>query len=338
MAQISLQRVVGSPTTASTSIVDMSGMSVSVTLTQSAHIIAWMSSGPSVSVVPSTSYFAININGVDSPVISRYFATAAINGSVGVTYRTVTPLAAGTYTIKGRFYTTAGTLSATSTTLIAMALEDSTSSVFNSIYDTVASDTTTSNVMEDIDGLTQNIVSNSENIFTTLAGSESVSTKNRSNYLAANVNGTDLVTIQRYHTVASQPGSVTISARTVTAPTGTVTCKGRWYTGSPGDTATIAPSILTSFVLGNESRQIPSNRTATATETTSSAVVENIPNTSHSIVLSETSHVFASLTLASSCDKNSRNGYFGISINSIDSPLVTRFHGTAGDPGSVIVC
>ena len=68
-----------------------------------------------------------------------------------------------------------------------MAMEDEDGGNFGSLYDTVASDTTTANAMEDIDGLTQNIISAGNHIFTTLAGSDSVDTKNRSNFVAVTV-------------------------------------------------------------------------------------------------------------------------------------------------------
>ena len=80
-----------------------------------------------------------------------------------VTYRTASPLAAGTYTVKGRYYVETGTQLIADINLCAIGLTNQVGETVPSIYDTV-SDTTTSTTLEDIDGLTQNISIDLENL------------------------------------------------------------------------------------------------------------------------------------------------------------------------------
>ena len=48
--------------------------------------------------------FAIDIDGISSPIIARRFVTGGAFGAVGVLFRSGT-LGIGTHTIKGRYYT-----------------------------------------------------------------------------------------------------------------------------------------------------------------------------------------------------------------------------------------
>ena len=92
--------VVVSDTTAATSPEDIDSLSTTVTLQNPGEVMAFMSLSSAVNIANREGYFLIDIDGVDSPIITRKHSTAVDTSSVGVIFTSGT-LAAGTYTVKG---------------------------------------------------------------------------------------------------------------------------------------------------------------------------------------------------------------------------------------------
>lgn len=111
--------------TTSATLVDITGLSTTVTLTRTTEISAMMSftlqsSGGS----PVDAALAINIDGVDGEVHGRYLSGTTDLG-IGAIVCQSAPLVAGTYTIKGRFarISGAGTLEIVVGALMAMGMQ-----------------------------------------------------------------------------------------------------------------------------------------------------------------------------------------------------------------------
>lgn len=98
-------------TTISNSLVDIAGMAITVTLTDTAHIhgvmtFAARSADPGGGAIYGA--WAVQINGVDGQEVQRYLSGATDDGVGAVQFRTSSPLPPGTYTIKGRFRRVSG--------------------------------------------------------------------------------------------------------------------------------------------------------------------------------------------------------------------------------------
>lgn len=97
--------------TTSATLVDVPGMSLSITLDTPAHVMAVASfevqtqSGATASTIE----VALNINGVDHQASQRYLSGTSDVGIGCITHRTDTPLSAGTYTVKLRYRRVSGT-------------------------------------------------------------------------------------------------------------------------------------------------------------------------------------------------------------------------------------
>jgi len=332
--------IVASDTSTATSIEDITGLSTTITLVNTSHIVAYMSMQSSVGTNGRNGYFALNIDGVDSPVLTRYHGTKDAPGNVGITYRTVSTLAPGTYTIKGRWYTETGvTLTGTNINLVAIALEDVSGYQIASAYDTVASDTTTSATLEDVDGLTQSITLYGQSyLFGVMAVSTAVSAV-RNTVVSGMTNTTETMTISRYHAGANQYGVACQIGRTNSMVTGLQTVKGVWST--TGGTATGAPFIMT--IIGLETEESTAKTIVSAHiddetgQTTTSTTITDITNFTTTITLNRSAKIFAAMSLQSSISRNNTNGYFAINIDGTDYDILGRSHGGANDEGAICV-
>ncbi len=333
--------VVASDTTTATSLEDVTGLSCTITLVNTSHIVAWMSLSTSVDTVGGKKgYFAISIDSVDSPVLERFHSSVVDYGSIGTTYRTVTKLAPGTYTIKGRWYTESGvTLTGTMINLVAMALEDESGNEIASAYDTVASDTTSSGSIEDVDGLSQSITLHRlSHLFGVVAVSTSTNSGNKSITTGINEAGHEIA-ISRMHSSANDKGVVCQVSRTNTLLDGSPTVKGVWSTTAA--TATGAPFIMT--VIGLETEEVnPKTVVSSHVDnivgtSTASNIIIDITDLSTTIILSQPAKIFACMSIQSSIDSSAKNGFFAININGTDYDIIQRTHGSANDQGAVCV-
>ena len=93
-------------TTTSASLADITGASVSLTLHRECHIAVWMTCHVSATAACDLG-LAINIDGTDHDITDTHL-TATDEGNMAIIHRTLTALAAGTYTVKGRFRRSAG--------------------------------------------------------------------------------------------------------------------------------------------------------------------------------------------------------------------------------------
>lgn len=96
-------------TTTSATLVDITGASTTITLTRAADIAVFLNCEVSASGASADIGLAVNIDGTDHDVtITHLSAAASDNGVSGIVHRTASPLAPGTYTVKGRFKRAAG--------------------------------------------------------------------------------------------------------------------------------------------------------------------------------------------------------------------------------------
>lgn len=115
--------VVTLDTTTATTIEDIDGLSVTATPEESAHIFGVMTLMTDVSANNKSAYTTININATDHDVMERGHSSKLVYGSVGQVVRTASPLASGSYTVKGRWFTdSANTLSGEQIVLTSIVL------------------------------------------------------------------------------------------------------------------------------------------------------------------------------------------------------------------------
>ena len=113
-------------TTTSATLADITGLTMTVTLSQAGRIRANMSVQTSTTGgAPATGGWAISINSVDGTEMSRYLSGTNDRGSLSVQSQ-VTGLGAGTYTVKGRHRRISGssTINTAKAQLSALAILD----------------------------------------------------------------------------------------------------------------------------------------------------------------------------------------------------------------------
>jgi hypothetical protein len=96
-------------TVTSATLVDITGATTTITLDSTVNIAVFMDCEVSSDGVCDLG-LTISINGTDHDVVTTHlFGTASDPGKTSVIHRTATPIAAGTYTVKGRFLRSSGT-------------------------------------------------------------------------------------------------------------------------------------------------------------------------------------------------------------------------------------
>jgi hypothetical protein len=113
-------------TTTSATLVDIPGVSTTITLDTTSHIRVELNVECSLYSNPaSTLGLAISINGVDHDETGIHLSGAGDAGVATVGHRTETPLAAGTYTVKGRMrrQSGSGTVAVDTADLFVFALQ-----------------------------------------------------------------------------------------------------------------------------------------------------------------------------------------------------------------------
>jgi hypothetical protein len=280
-------------------------------------------------------YWLIAIDGVDSPVISRFFGAVGNKGSIGVLFRSGL-LGIGAHTIIAKHYTESGViLTSTNATLVAFALEDCGGNYFKNIYDTVASDTTVSAALEDIDGLTGTVVMDgTSHLFGAIATSAASSGANTSLTEAVSIAGEESIN-ERGVGGVNRFGSISVVGRSIVQYSGNQIIKGR-HSIAVG-TGTTAPSILFGMELGSEEGyEIPSARSRSTSDSTSSGALADITNTTQVVLVKQTSHIISIMSFDAS-KTTAGEASFAISINGVDYETITRTFTNANDDGSVWV-
>lgn len=214
---------------------DISGLSNEITLSSTSHIFSLMVIHGSHSVDDKDVSFALNIDSTRMEVHDRDFVTSNTNGSISVITRTDTPKAAGTYTVKGEWRGEAGsTFTGYDIKLITIAAEANNGlHVLDIQKQVVASDTTTSTTLEDIDGLTVEAYHfNPAHVFSIMSISANVSVVNSTSSTTMSVDGVDSHVMERGHASTTSSASIGQIARTHTKTTANSTIKGRWFTDS----------------------------------------------------------------------------------------------------------
>lgn len=319
---------------------DIAGLTFDIELKNAGYIMAFMSLTSEMDTNGAIGYFSLNINGVDSPVIRRKHILNK-NGNVEVVYRSGL-LSAGTYTVKGRHHSTPGqVLTSKNITLVAFPTEDEGGNEIRSVYDTVATDSVVGDTPEDIDGLTQELTTQSLSfVFAMIVGS--VSATAASLYrLILSMNGKEVDVDRTLPT--SDVGAVGLVGRTeLPEHAGAIIIKGK-HASEAGITGTIAPSILVgldlSTVSGGTGYVIPSgNRFIEgALLSTTSIALEDIPGAEIEVILTQEAHIFAVITLASESEKDNKENYFALNINGVDFEECSRTSNGKLDKATVTV-
>jgi hypothetical protein len=130
-----------------------------MTVVNEAHVMAWMTVSAQAGSANRKGYYAISINGVDSPVLTRNFSNSGARAVTGVTFRTATELTPGTYTVKARWYTDSGTTLSGDIHLASMVLETGLGLPLESTYKTNTGITTSSTTYVDMTGIIDNTMS-----------------------------------------------------------------------------------------------------------------------------------------------------------------------------------
>lgn len=114
-------------TTISPTLVDIVGMSITVTLTTASHILGILTwdCDTTGGGTNAQAAFAVEINSVDGQEVERFLSGTNDMGTGASQFRTAAPVAAGIYTIKGRWRRVAGTrtLQCTHAQLSALGLQ-----------------------------------------------------------------------------------------------------------------------------------------------------------------------------------------------------------------------
>ena len=326
---------VASDTTSALVPEDINGLSTTVTLPASGYIAAFLSLTSSVDGNNKSGFWLIDIEGVDSPVLARRHSGSGDRGSVGVVFRSGL-LGAGTYTVKAEHYTTASViLTSTNVTLVAMCLVDDGGNVIESAYDAITSDSTVSNALEDIDGLTQDIALNGTSyIFATIAASISTSQSNKSYVLAVDTAGDDH-TNARSVAPAGDVGNICVIGRPASRVSGTQTVKGQHSISS--GTGTAEEAILVAFELAvSDAYEIPSDHAMIQSASTTSASLVNIADLDVDIKLSQEAHILAIMSVDATITTGAV-AEFAIEINGADQDVTTRTFSNPNDDGVIYV-
>jgi len=322
-------------TTTSATAEAVDGLSTTIDIVRSAEIVAFLSLESSVDTSNRAGNWRLVIDSETGPTITREHSNSSDTGSVGVLFRSGV-LPAGTYTVSVEHWITggAGTLTTAQATLAVMAMEDQGGNPFINAYDTVASDTTLSATLEDIDGLTQDLSLDGTNfVLGALMASVSNSGANNLSTLAIDIAGED-GTINRLVSGAGDIGAAGVVNRSTARLTGTQTVKGQHATD--GGTLTTAPSLLFGLELGTSPAEIPSSHVRVTAGSTTSASLVDIPGLNTDVILSQTSNILALLTLDAT-KSSGGDANFAIQINGVDQEAITRTFGGANDDGAVVV-
>lgn len=113
-------------TTTSATLVDITGATLDLTLETTAHVLVILATHSELaSGGPTDMGLAVNIDGTDHDEVTVHLAATGAWGPASIIHRTTSPLAAGTYTIKGRFRreSGSGTPEVTRADLFAMSLQ-----------------------------------------------------------------------------------------------------------------------------------------------------------------------------------------------------------------------
>jgi len=298
----------------------------------------FLSLSASVDTDNKKGYFAININGVSSQVVTHHFNDADYKDSVGIVFRTVSTLPAGHYSVKAEWYTQNGTvLSGENVTLIAMALETVGGSSIPSIYKDISSDSTNSTTFEDVDGSSDNITLNLDShVISFLAGTISSFNDNANISTGINIEN-ELTDVELLYEDAVKNG-INIVARTSSELlAGSNNVKAEWKTDA-GNIATGAPILIGSIGLeSGYNYSIPSMRDFVSSDSTTATTIEDIDGLSDTIVLSDDSHIFVAMTMASYSESADKSGYYYININGTDYSVITRKFKNVDDLDSIVV-
>lgn len=270
--------------------------------------------------------FAISINGADSQELVRDHPASPQFYTAAIPYRTATPLAAGTYTVTGRWRVSAGTATLNAANLTCFALADRyTGDEVPNDFVTVATDSTTSTTLTDITGLTTSITTdNTAHIAAWLGGAGFGTSTNAVASTTIDIDSEGTTHTSNYY-VANEPTGTSVTARTNTAPVaGTYTVKGQHAI----NTGTLTTQDIALLSLGMEagSGLIPSNEVVVASDSTASASLVDIAGSSITVTLNKKSRIVASMTttVTTSDIFLFSQAAFALRINGVDSPVYTR--------------
>lgn len=222
-------------TTTNTVFEDIDGSDFNITLNKPSRIFAQLSASIISTSNLTTADLVVSINNQDGNMITRDLKKAGDKGCVGAIY-TSEELPAGTYLVKGRWKTSTGTLTGF---VNLSAIQMNTNIVTEKV---IATDTTTSFVLEDIDGLDINInLSEPALVVAYLIVSSKASAANTDINTSISIDGEDAPSIMRWHSLVGLYGAMKNLTSKI-LDVGNHTIKGRMATSK--GTATVSNPLL----------------------------------------------------------------------------------------------
>jgi len=319
--------------TTSTTITDIAGSDLSITLVGTSHIMAFMSVEMSNTVGGNSSFYAIQINGVDSTEIERFVSTAGFTGNAGVTFRTASALSPGTYTVRGRHRTEGGTLSS-HIELMAIGLEDGLGNQIPSVYSAVT-DSVSATTLQQVSGLLQqmDMPDSNKHMMSVIAASMSVDMGSGTVNLQSKVANQNEIASRTFGT---NNGAVTVINRTIdTAIFGNNPVDGSWSTTA--GTATGDPIQMSGigFACGND-RKLDSDRISTSGQTVSGTVFEDLLGSETGLtVVNPLADICMMVAVSASIDTASQTLFFRIVTDGMVVETFERTFSSAGSAGSM---
>lgn len=327
--------------TTSTTPADITGISFSITLDNAGEIMALLSVGGNLSVA-GTGYWLIDINGTDSPVVTREFASSTDDGVASVVFRSGN-LSAGTYTVKGEHYCSTGTLTSSDISLVAWPLEDSDGNAIPSVYDTVASDTTTSTSFEDIDGLTANLSPEAgTKVFAALAISSETTFGGVGNDYDARLDvAGETFFCRRTLRDSNDVGATGVCGITANEGPATTTIHAEHLIGA--GTLTASPATIVGMGLGVDDTTpgqlliIPSGSASVGGLNTTSSTLVDIPEATFSLKIDTATRIVFGVSASIENSGSANDASISIQVVGQQTKTVTRTISNSQDVGNVVI-
>jgi hypothetical protein len=285
---------VASDSTSSTTFEDIDGSSDNITLNSDSHVASFLTGAISSFNDNANITTGINIDGESTS--NELLYENAVKEGINIVVRTITELTEGSNNIKGEWLTDPGNIATGDPILLgSIGLESGENYSIPSMRDFVSNDSTTSDSIEDIDGLSDTVVLTDEShIFAAMTMTSYSESAEKSGIYYININGTDYPAITKKFKNADDRGSVVVYARTDTRlPAGTYTVKGRWETDNGNtlygeDISLIALAAETEFTASSSNSSYSSESSSLSSDSSSSSESSNI-STSSSSIYSESS-------------------------------------------------
>jgi len=238
-----------SDTTTSATMEDVDGLYCDIVLPYESEILIMLTFEGEVDNPNHDIYYTISIDDVDYEVFNRFFGSAGSKGNLYILTKSDAPLSAGRHSIRARWHTDAGGITATLSQGTLLAFSNQVETRIFEIEKAYVSDSTIANSPEDIDDASVRVdLGQDSSLVQFMSINPETSSANERGYFLSNIEGTNGVTFARFFGGSNQRGSVGV-LETKDKSTGSYILKGRWYTSAgntlSGDIILVGMGFLT---------------------------------------------------------------------------------------------